>query len=170
MRSNIVMVVLAASLLASACAGRASRPKLPDMPSTGPGPGTDAASLIAAIAAMALQFEGTPYRNGGTDPTGFDCSGLVQFVFAQNGVALPRSVRDQFQAGSAVPRAALLPADLVFFATTARTASHVGIVVGEDLFVHAPSGGGAVRVERLSADYWTRRYLGARRIIGAPAP
>jgi cell wall-associated NlpC family hydrolase len=74
-------------------------------------------------------------------------------------------VRDQFQSGLAVPRAALVPGDLVFFATTGTGATHVGIVVGDDQFVHAPSERGAVRAERLSADYWSRRYLGARRIL-----
>ncbi len=165
MRSKLLTVLLAGCVLAPGCAAR-SRPRVPDVPPAKAGAGGEAGALIAS---MALQLLGTPYRNGGSDTGGFDCSGLVQFVFARQGVALPRSVRDQYQAGSPVPRAGLLPGDLVFFATTARSPTHVGIVVSEDSFVHAPSDGGVVRVERLSGDYWTRRYLGARRIAMPPA-
>lgn len=119
----------------------------------------------SAIVATALQLEGRPYRNGGADPAGFDCSGLVQYVFAHHGVTLPRNVRDQFQAGLAVPRRALVPGDLVFFSTNGRGATHVGIVVRDDTFVHAPSERGVVRLEKLSAAYWVKRYVGAKRIL-----
>ncbi|RPJ75764.1 MAG: NlpC/P60 family protein [Acidobacteria bacterium] len=105
-----------------------------------------------------------PFRNGGTDPTGFDCSGLVQFVFGQSGLALPRSVREQMRLGIPVPAGEVEPGDLLFFAIDGRTVSHVAIAVGLDRFVHAPSTRGVVREERLSADYWSRRFSGARRI------
>jgi cell wall-associated NlpC family hydrolase len=118
-----------------------------------------------AIVASALALQGTAYRNGGTDPTGFDCSGLVQYVFAKHGVALPRSVSEQYRAGNAVARDALATGDLVFFTTVTAGASHVGIVVEGDWFVHAPSARGVVRVDRLSAQYWAQRYIGARRVI-----
>lgn len=156
------LVLLAALSLTSACASRSSPPRFPGaIPAAKPPSGSDAARQVAETA---LELQGTPYRNGGTEVSGFDCSGLVQYVFAQHGVALPRSVREQFQAGLAVERTALVPGDLVFFTTTARGATHVGIVVADDTFVHAPSERGTVRIERLSADYWTRRYVGARRI------
>jgi cell wall-associated NlpC family hydrolase len=113
---------------------------------------------------MALGFRGVPYRNGGTDPSGFDCSGLVQYVFARHGVPLPREVRDQFRAGTAVSRERVQPGDLLFFETVSRGASHVGIAIGGGEFVHAPSSRGVVRVERLSTDYWAERWVGARRV------
>lgn len=118
-----------------------------------------------AIAGTALSLRGTPYRSGGADPTGFDCSGLVQYVFAQHGVDVPRTVADQFDAGRSVPEDQLQPGDLVFFATVSRGASHVGIAIGGDEFVDAPSGSGQVRVEHLGAPYWKSRFLGARRMM-----
>jgi cell wall-associated NlpC family hydrolase len=117
-----------------------------------------------AIAGSALSFRGVPYRNGGTDPSGFDCSGLVQYVFGQYGVALPREVREIYREGESIKRDRLEPGDLVFFSTVSRGASHVGIALGGDQFVHAPSNSGAVRVENLSDEYWARRFVGARRL------
>jgi cell wall-associated NlpC family hydrolase len=111
-----------------------------------------------------LAFRGAPYRNGGNDPSGFDCSGFVTYVFAQHGIFVPRTVSEQYQAGRSVPSDQLEPGDLVFFATVSRGASHVGIAIGGDEFVHAPSGHGEVRVERLSASYWASRFVGARRV------
>jgi len=113
----------------------------------------------------ALALQGTPYRYGGSDPSGFDCSGLVQWVFRQHGVVLPRETREQFQAGAVIAPDALQPGDLVFFETDRRgDASHVGIVLDPETFVHAPTSGGVVRIERLELDYWSKRYLGARRV------
>jgi peptidoglycan endopeptidase LytE len=116
-----------------------------------------------AIAGTALSLRGVPYRNGGTDPTGFDCSGFVSYVFAQNGVAVPRTVTELYRAGSEVDSADLRAGDLVFFDTAGGGVSHVGISIGGDEFVHAPSTSGEVRTERLGSSYWTRRFLGARR-------
>jgi cell wall-associated NlpC family hydrolase len=162
-----LVALVAVALLGSACASRGTPPRFPGAirPPQPSSPGAQ------SIGETARRLEGTPYRNGGSDLSGFDCSGLVQYVFARHGVALPRSVRDQFQSGLAVPRSSLVAGDLVFFSTTAPGATHVGIIVdGKDgSFVHAPSERGVVRVERLSADYWTRRYIGARRILLAPS-
>jgi cell wall-associated NlpC family hydrolase len=117
-----------------------------------------------ALVGTALQLRGTPYLDGGASPRGFDCSGFTQYVFAQYGVQLPRAVEDQYRAGSKVDPDNLSDGDLLFFATTSRQASHVGIVIGSDQFVHAPSSTGVVRVERLSANYWSQRFVGARRV------
>jgi len=117
-----------------------------------------------ALSGTALSLRGAPYRNGGSDPNGFDCSGFVKYVYGQHGVAMPREVREQFRIGKSIDRNRLEPGDLVFFSTTAPGASHVGIVIGGDQFVHAPSERGAVRVESLSQSYWAARYLGARRV------
>ena len=113
---------------------------------------------------MALGYRGVPYRNGGSDPSGFDCSGFVQYVFKKVGTLLPREVRDQFQRGLAVNRDDIEAGDLVFFETVSRGASHVGLAIGGGEFVHAPSSQGVVRVERLTSTYWARRYVGARRL------
>lgn len=118
-----------------------------------------------ALVGTALDLRGVPYKNGGADPAGFDCSGFTQYVFAQYGVPLPREVRDQFQAGEAVGLEELEPGDLIFFATTTPGASHVGIAVGGNAFVHAPSSRGVVRVERLSSSYWAPRIVGGRRVF-----
>ena len=118
----------------------------------------------SAIVDTAMKLRGVPYRNGGSDPSGFDCSGFVQWVFAKNGVLLPREVREQYGAGQQIGLGDLRPGDLVFFHTVSRGASHVGVVIGEDQFVHAPSSTGVVRVERFTATYWARRFVGARRI------
>jgi cell wall-associated NlpC family hydrolase len=118
-----------------------------------------------ALSGTALSLRGAPYRNGGTTPQGFDCSGFVQYVFGIHGLAMPRETREQFRIGKSVKRDDLEPGDLVFFSTVSPGASHVGIIIGGDQFVHAPSERGVVRVEQLTADYWTRRFVGARRPI-----
>ena len=117
-----------------------------------------------ALVGTALALRGTPYRNGGTDPGGFDCSGFTQYVFAQHGVALPRDVREQFRVGNVVRPDDLAPGDIVFFTTTDPGPSHVAIAIGGDEFVHAPSSTGVVRVEHLGGGYWAQRYVGARRV------
>jgi cell wall-associated NlpC family hydrolase len=117
-----------------------------------------------AVVGTALSLRGAPYRNGGSDPSGFDCSGFVAYVFAQQGVYMPRTVSEQFSQGQAVDQDALAPGDLVFFSTVAPGASHVGIAVSRDEFVHAPSSSGVVRVESLNAPYWSSRFVGTRRI------
>jgi len=117
-----------------------------------------------AIVDTALRLRGVPYRSGGSDPSGFDCSGLVQWVFAQHGVPLPRETREQYAAGQKISLRKVQPGDLVFFQTVSRGASHVGVVIGGDQFVHAPSSTGVVRVERFTTSYWARRFVGARRI------
>ena len=117
-----------------------------------------------ALVGTALDLRGAPYRNGGADPQGFDCSGFTQYVFARFGVALPREVRDQFGIGQRVSSDEWEPGDLLFFSTTAPGPSHVGIAIGGDQFVHAPSSNGVVRVERISSSYWASRYIGARRV------
>jgi cell wall-associated NlpC family hydrolase len=117
-----------------------------------------------AVAGTALSLRGIPYRNGGSDPHGFDCSGFTQYVFSQYGVALPRDVREQYRAGTSIDPSQLAPGDLVFFATTDPDVSHVAIAIGGDEFVHAPSSSGVVRVEHLRGTYWSQRFVGVRRL------
>lgn len=124
----------------------------------------------AAIVETALALKGTPYRDGGSDPeSGFDCSGLVQWVFARHGTILPRETRDQYAAGIEVDADDVRPGDLVFFETISDGPSHVGIALGDGSFVHAPSSRGVVRVESYrQSPYWARRWVGARRIVLSP--
>jgi murein DD-endopeptidase len=117
------------------------------------------------IVEYAQRFAGTPYRNGGTDPTGFDCSGFVQYVFAKHGVRLPRSVVSLARVGEAVATDDIRTADLLFFSTTGPGPTHVAIALGDGRFVHAPSGRGMVRIENLSGSYWPMRFIEARRVV-----
>ena len=143
----------------------------PGQPQPAPSPTTAATPTPSrpatdgyALAGTALGLRGIPYRNGGSDPSGFDCSGFTQYVFAQYGIALPREVREQFRVGRAVKPDDLAAGDIIFFTTTDPGPSHVAIAIGGDEFVHAPSSAGVVRVEHLSSSYWSPRYLGARRV------
>ena len=130
-----------------------------------PRPSPAAPADAYAISGTALLLRGTPYRNGGADPSGFDCSGFVWYVFSKHGVPVPRTVSEQFRAGNPVDSANVRAGDLVFFDTmNAHAATHVGISIGGDEFVHAPSSTGEVRVERLGSTYWAPRFVGARRL------
>jgi cell wall-associated NlpC family hydrolase len=122
------------------------------------------------VVATALTLRGTRYRDGGSEPSaGFDCSGFVQWVFAQHGTALPRDVKHQFDAGEKIDARDLKPGDLVFFETVSRGPSHVGIAIGGDEFVHAPSSKGVVRIEKISSAYWSQRWIGAKRLVSTSA-
>ena len=163
-------VLAVVALAASACAATGAVPRpFPGAAPAGSSSGavlTGGAPYGAALSRTALALTGTPYRNGGSDPSGFDCSGFTQYVFGRHGMWLPREVRQQFEVGERVS-GELWPGDLVFFRTEGGSASHVAILIGGpegDSFVHAPSARGVVRVERLSANYWARRYVGARRV------
>lgn len=125
--------------------------------------------MLATLIDTALSFRGVPYRNGGSGPSGFDCSGFVQYVFARHGVALPREVREQYRVGRQVDPRDVQAGDLVFFSTDRRGASHVGMALGDGRFVHAPSSRGVVRVEPYTASYWARRFVGARRLVEVSA-
>lgn len=114
------------------------------------------------IVQSSFNYIGVPYVFGGTTPRGFDCSGFVQYVFAQAGVWLPRTADAQYEAGYAT--ASLQPGDLVFFSTYAYGASHSGIYIGNGNFISATSSSG-VRVDSLYSGYWGSCYIGARRVL-----
>ena len=182
-------IVISMTAMSGACASTGATPKpfptpapsapvagarpmpTPEPKATGAGsrpvesPVYGGAALRYNVTGTALNLRGTPYRNGGNDPSGFDCSGFVKYVFEQNGISVPRKVEDQYRAGKQIDARQLEPGDLVFFTTVSPGASHVGIVIGGDEFVHAPSSTGQVRVERLSATYWSARLVGARRVL-----
>jgi peptidoglycan endopeptidase LytF len=116
------------------------------------------------VVRTAMAYRGTPYRYGASGGRGFDCSGFTSHVYRKQGVSLPHSSRGQFSKGQRVGKESLEEGDLVFFSTTRRGISHVGIYAGQGKFVHASSGGGRVRVDSLNEGYYKNRYRGARRV------
>lgn len=135
---------------------------------------TDAALVMTCneIVATAKRYLGARYRRGMNGPSAFDCSGFTSFVFRQQNIELTRSSRSQFGEGEAVRRNELRPGDLVFFggSRSSHTVGHVGIVTEADAatgsfkFIHASSTG--VKIDDSSQTYYSRRYIGARRVTG----
>lgn len=160
--------LLAAAVLLAACGRDDVRP------SGGPGaqrhwPVVQPADPAAANAVVmrAISLVGTPYRYGGNTPEGgFDCSGLVNYVFRDMlDLRLPRTSRELFAyQGPKIEPARLTTGDLVFFGS-GGSVTHVGIYVGEGRFVHAPSTGGTVRLDHLDGSYWLRNYSGSKRVL-----
>jgi hypothetical protein len=112
---------------------------------------------------LALQFLGVPYVWGGATPAGFDCSGLMMYVYAQLGIHLTHYSGAQFHQGAAVPREQLQPGDLVFFHPSARGPQHEGMYIGNGLFVHAPHTGDVVKISSLADPAYALSYAGAIR-------
>lgn len=118
-----------------------------------------------AITKTALSNIGVRYKPGGTTPaTGFDCSGLVRWTYGQYGIDMPRTAREQMQAGRAVSKEQLQPGDLVVFKISRRRGYHTGIFTGDGKFVHSPSRGKTVRVDAMDSDYWRPKFVSARRV------
>lgn len=129
-------------------------------PATGGGADqANGAGLGGRAVAFARRELGVKYVWGGESPSGFDCSGLVQYVYARLGVELPRVAADQYRAGRHVPRSALRPGDLVFF----DNLGHVGIYIGGGRFIHAPHSGTVVQIGTL-AGWYSQTYVGATRV------
>jgi cell wall-associated NlpC family hydrolase len=122
-------------------------------------PGTELPGERAELVRYAAQFAGTPYRYGGSSPAGFDCSGLVRYVYARFGVRMEHFTGAQYAAYPKVARADLEPGDLVFFAGR----GHVGIYIGRGRFIHATHSGDRVRVSKLSESWYRTGYAGAVR-------
>jgi cell wall-associated NlpC family hydrolase len=144
------------------------KPRLgtPKMIALGPANAVQGATSAKAAAALqrAMSFIGLPYVWGGSSPAGFDCSGLIWFVFKEQGITLPRVAADQARVGAPVPTIAeLLPGDAVFFADSSGYIHHMGLYVGDGKFVHSPHTGDVVKVSDLTTGYYNRQFAGGRR-------
>jgi cell wall-associated NlpC family hydrolase len=162
------LALLAVALLTGCGGGKAVRPSSPPAASQ-VWPTVEPSDPAAANAVLmrAIGLVGTPYRYGGNTPeSGFDCSGLVAYVYREMlDLRLPRTSRDLAAVqGPKIDPQRLAPGDLVFFGSRGSV-SHVGIYVGEGRFVHAPSTGGTVRLDSLGGAYWKDHYTGAKRVL-----
>ena len=120
----------------------------------------------AQIVAVAKDMLGQPVVWGGATPSqGFDCSGLVQYVYKQAGINLPRTADIQFLVGRTVPSSSLQPGDLVYFTTYEPGASHVGIYIGKNKFIHTSFSSGVVAIADMNDRYFVQRYYGAKRVL-----
>lgn len=134
--------------------------------STGTPVSPEALSSVSAqaIIATAKQYIGVPYVWGGSSPSGFDCSGFTQYVFAAHGITLPRTSTQQYSTGTWVSKGSLQPGDLVFYNTSGSGVSHLGIYIGNGQFIHASTSKGVI-ISEMSNSYWSARYYGARRVL-----
>lgn len=120
-------------------------------------------SMRDDLVESAHQYLGVPYKWGGTSESGFDCSGLTRAVYRLNGILLPRSSYEQYNEGDSISQSKLQKGDLVFFITNkGKRINHVGIYIGDNEFIHAPSRGKVVSKARLDSKYWSKVYKGAR--------
>jgi cell wall-associated NlpC family hydrolase len=165
------MFQLLIALIASVCACTARADELPPLQvsltlAEPPSLMARAVDGMQGTLDQAMEYLGIRYRRGGSTPeTGFDCSGFVRHVYNESlGLLLPRNALGMSKAGEVVDKQELMPGDLVFFNTMRRTFSHVGIYLGNNLFVHAPRSGAKVRIEDMTDKYWSRRFNGARRV------
>ena len=148
----LILALLCLALFAAGCSSRStSTTARPD----GKVPGT-------AISKTALSTVGAPYVYGGSTPAkGFDCSGLVSWAYAKNGVKVPRTAKEQSKLGASVSKSALKPGDVVVFRISSGL--HTGIYTGRGRFVHSPSAGKKVRVDDMNDKYWRGKFVAARR-------
>ncbi len=160
---NISAAANAATTQSASINPAIAKPKADDAAAEAAKPGNGVQTLLK----RALALLGTPYRWGGTGTNGFDCSGLVGYVFKTAlGVELPRVSRDMANTGQRIDRSSLTAGDIVFFKVHGKRVDHVGIYVGNGQFLHAPSTGKDVMVSRLDQGYWSGKFMEARRVAG----
>jgi peptidoglycan DL-endopeptidase CwlO len=153
---GIRLIAVLALISVAGCASSAAK-RSPGAPASA----TPLTPSQSRIVTTALKYVGAPYLRGGTSPAGFDCSGLVMFVFARHGVALPHNAEAQYRLGAPVRRDRLRPGDIVFF----DRLGHSGIYIGDGRFVHATKPGDVVKVSGIDESWYRRRWVGARRIL-----
>lgn len=153
--SSTILFRLGIWLIVAVLAGCASTPEIKPVPQQSQSP----------LIEYALSLQGIPYRYGKETPQeGFDCSGFVKYVYGKNGIWLPRTVKEMASALPPVPKYDIRSGDLVFFNTSGKTYSHVGIFIKGDKFIHAPSRRtGHVLVSSMNNSYWRKRFVGVRR-------
>jgi cell wall-associated NlpC family hydrolase len=160
-KKAVVLLLILPTLLLAACSGP-------------PAPAGDKAARQLAVSASreharataldtARRMLGVAYRYGGTNPRGFDCSGLVQYSYAQAGIRLPRTSQAIFRASRLVDPKAIQAGDLVFFTISSKKIAHVGIYAGSNRFIHAPSSGKGVSYASLKNPYWKNRLVAVGR-------
>jgi len=173
-KSTKITALLVLAALLSACAGgpeRISSGEQPEVTGLGEEDTVLPGNLKAAandILFQAIGLVGTPYRYGGNSPeSGFDCSGLINYVFLHSaGLKLPRTTAALIDIDAPrVEKDRLYPGDLVYFNTLGGRVSHIGIYVGERRSVHAPSSGGTVRMDNIDTPYWQKHYVDAKRVL-----
>jgi murein DD-endopeptidase len=150
-RRGFAAAIVLGVLLLSACAGHLD---------IQPDPATQHLVVLEALGQV-----GRPYKYGGTTPEGFDCSGLVQHVYREAGIQLPRTTVEQFQSGERVKLAQLEPGDLLFYRFSRRPVDHVAIYLGDGQAVHAPANGRAVIVAAVDLPHWKKHYVDAVRVL-----
>ncbi|MCG7344304.1 C40 family peptidase [Sporosarcina sp. ACRSL] len=126
----------------------------------------EASSDTASISETAKSLQGIRYAYGGTTTAGFDCSGFVRYVFNQHGISLARTSSGMYASGTKVDKSDLIEGDLVFFNTSGKGVSHVGIYIGDGSFAHSSSTKGVSIAKIDDPHYWGKRYVGAKRITG----
>jgi cell wall-associated NlpC family hydrolase len=151
--------ILARAALLAALAGCAGTPSAPESAA-----GRASPQQAVRATEVAVAMVGKPYRYGGNTPAGFDCSGLVSYSYGRAGIGVSRETRSLRSQAMLVRAADLRRGDLLFFDQEGKKYSHVGLYLGDGRFVHAPSSGGRVRIDRLDAEYWERHFVEARRI------
>lgn len=137
---------------------------------TGVATSTASASNFDSLYSSARSYLGVPYKLGGTTRGGMDCSAYTQIVFKENGVSIPRTTGQQFSTGSSVAKSKLQQGDLVFFNTSGRGVSHVGIYIGSNNFIHASTSQGVMISSINDPYYWGSRYIGAKRVKDFSTP
>ena len=160
---------LAVFVIAFIAGGCASVPRHPSPPAAEPAAvgnarPADENSAGEKLVRVAAGLIGTPYKFGGNDPRGFDCSGLVFYSFDRLGIEVPRTASEQRRAARGVQPGALTPGDLVFFRNSARRVDHVGIYAGEGKFIHAPRAGQVVSYAYLDDPYYRAHFVSAGRL------
>lgn len=161
---NKAVLAALSSLMLAACAATSQRTSHEALP-----PAEIAPSQAQIMIDSATSMIGQPYRFGGYEPGGFDCSGLVFYAAANAGIRVPRTAAEQMEFGSKVGRAQLQPGDLVFMHLSGKEL-HVAIALDRQLFVHAPSSGGRVRVDSLLAQPYANGFIAARRVVPISTP
>lgn len=145
----LMLTILCLGLLLQGCGGKGTAKRSP---------------LADEIVGTAHKYLGVPYEYGGRSPSGFDCSGLVWYVFREHGIKLPDSSYKQAAVGEKIDKNELQPGDLVFFQSDGRV-GHVGLYIGDGTMIHAPGRGKRVRKASLSDTYYKTHYATARRLM-----